>query len=331
MQQEGRANSGLSSDMAAKVFVDGQAGTTGLQILDRLAHRADVELLSIAEDRRKDHEERRRLINLAEFVFLCLPDDAAKESVSFVNPGNAATRIIDASTAHRTDPGWSYGIPELSAQHRARIRTASRVAVPGCHASGFNLAVYPLVRSGIISQDYPLTCTSLSGYSGAGKQAIASYEDPANADRVRGSKPYALSLWHKHLPEMQATNELTAPPVFLPVICNFYSGMIVSVPLVARLMAKAASAAEVRHVLADYYSGERFVEVMPYEATPSVDGGLLDPTALNGTNRAQIFVFGNSDRLMVSVRFDNLGKGASGAAVQCLNIMLGVDEATGLE
>ena len=317
--------------MTASAFVDGQAGTTGLKILERLEGRHDLELITIAEDRRKDLAERRRLINLADFVFLCLPDEAAKQSVSLIDAANGRTRVIDASTAHRTDPGWAYGIPELSSERRAQIASAKRVAVPGCHASGFSLAVYPLVTRGILPRDYPLSCHSLSGYSGAGRPMIEKYEEPANAERVRGSKPYALSLWHKHLPEMQAISQLVAPPVFLPVLCNFHSGMIVSVPLLPRLLSKTMGAHEIRDELAAHYEGARFVTVMPYEAAPTVDDGVLDPTALNGTNEAQIFVFGDRERACVAVRFDNLGKGASGAAVQNLNLMLGVDEATGLD
>lgn len=316
--------------MKHSVFVDGQAGTTGLQILGRLEQRADLELITISEDKRKDLAERRRLINHADFVFLCLPDAAARESVSLVDSGNDRTRILDASTAHRTEPGWAYGIPELSSGHRRAVAESKRVAVPGCHASGFSLAIYPLVERGILPRDYPLSCHSITGYSGGGKQMIARYEDPSQSERVRGSKPYALSLSHKHLPEMQAVCGLHEPPVFQPVLCNFHSGMIVSVPLLPRLLNKPLGARELRDELASHYDGSHFIEVMPYEASPTVDDGSLDPRALCGTNRAQIFVFGAAERVLVAVRFDNLGKGASGAAVQNLNLMVGIDEATGL-
>ncbi len=317
--------------MRATVFVDGQAGTVGLRLLERLAGRSDLEVVTIAEQKRKDLAERKRLINLVDYVFLCLPDAAAKESVALVEPGNERTRILDASTAHRTNPAWAYGIPELSPAHRKAIASAKRVAVPGCHASGFALGLYPLVQRGIVPLDYPVTCTSLTGYSGAGKETIATYENPQNIDTVRGSRPYALNLTHKHLPEMQAACKLATPPVFQPVICNFHSGMIVSIPLLPRLLTRPLGAAALRDELAAHYEGSRFVEVMPYEEVPTVGGGFLDPTVLNDTNRAQVFVFGNADRAIVSTRFDNLGKGASGAAVQCLNIMLGADEGLGLK
>jgi N-acetyl-gamma-glutamyl-phosphate reductase len=316
--------------MTVRVFVDGQVGTTGLKIQEHLERRTDLTLLSIDESLRKDAKERARLINEADYVILCLPDDASKESVGLVQSGNVRTKIIDASTAHRTHPEWAYGIPELSHQHRAAVQSSRRVAVPGCHASGFALAVYPLVSSGVMGRDYPVTCQSLSGYSGGGKQMIATWEDSTAAERTRGARPYALSMAHKHLPEMQAVCGLISPPIFQPVVFTYFNGMIVSVPVYSRLLAKAASAAQLRDLYAEHYAGSRFLEVMPYEAQPTVDEGYLDPTTCNGTNRAQLFVFGDDQRSMVCVRFDNLGKGASGAAVQCLNMMMGVDEATGL-
>lgn len=316
--------------MATRVFVDGQAGTTGLKIQTLLEQRHDLEVLTIAEDKRKDTSERTRLINEADLVFLCLPDDAAKESVSLVRSGNTKTRVLDASTAHRTHPEWAYGIPELSPAHRAAIRTSRRVAVPGCHASGFSLAVYPLVSKGILPRDYPLTCQSLTGYSGGGKQMIATWEDPAMRTHTRAARPYALSMWHKHLPEMQATCELAVPPVFQPVVFDYFNGMIVSVPLHTQGLRTGSTAASIHAALREHYEGSRFVEVMPYEPKPTIDDGYLDPTAVNGTNRAQVFVFGDEARVNLCVRLDNLGKGASGAAVQCMNLMLGVDEGLGL-
>lgn len=312
--------------MTARVFVDGQVGTTGLKIQEHLERRTDLTLLSIEEGSRKDPKERARLINEADYVFLCLPDDAAKESVGLVQSGNTRTKIIDASTAHRTHPEWAYGIPELSPQHRAAIQTSRRVAVPGCHATGFALAVYPLVSRGVMPADYPVTCQSLTGYSGGGKQMIATWEDSAARERTRGARPYALSLWHKHLPEMQTVCGLQAPPVFQPVVFDYFNGMIVSVPVHSRLLTQATSAARLRELYAEHFAGSRFVEVMPYEAQPTVDQGYLDPTACNGTNRAQLFVFGDEARSMVCVRFDNLGKGASGAAVQCMDLMMGLPE-----
>lgn len=316
--------------MATRVFVDGQAGTTGLKIQAHLEQRQDLELLTIAEDKRKDTAERARLINEADIVFLCLPDDAAKESVSLVRSGNTKTRVLDASTAHRTHPEWAYGIPELSPAHRSAIVASRRVAVPGCHASGFSLAVYPLVSKGILPKDYPLTCQSLTGYSGGGKQMIATWEDPAMRERTRAARPYALSMWHKHLPEMQATCELAQPPVFQPVVFDYFNGMIVSVPLHTKGLRPGSTAASIHSALQEHYGGSRFVEVMPYEPKPTIDDGYLDPTAVNGTNRAQVFVFGDEARVNVCVRLDNLGKGASGAAVQCMNLMIGVDEGLGL-
>lgn len=316
--------------MKTRVFVDGQAGTTGLKIQAHLEQRQDLELLLVSEDKRKDTAERARLINEADIVFLCLPDDAAKESVSLVRSGNTKTRVLDASTAHRTHPEWAYGIPELSATHRQAIQSSRRVAVPGCHASGFSLAVYPLVANGILPKDYPLSCQSLTGYSGGGKQMIATWEDPANRERTRAARPYALSMWHKHLPEMQATCGLALPPVFQPVVFDYFNGMIVSVPLHTSGLRAPTNAASIREVLHEHYAGSRFVDVAPYDPKPSVDDGYLDPTALNGTNRAEIFVFGDETRVNLCVRLDNLGKGASGAAVQCMNLMLGVDEGLGL-
>jgi N-acetyl-gamma-glutamyl-phosphate reductase len=316
--------------MATRVFVDGQAGTTGLKIQAHLEQRQDLQLLSIADDKRKDTAERARLINEADVVFLCLPDDAAKESVSLVRSGNINTRILDASTAHRTHPEWAYGIPELSAKHRTDIQASRRVAVPGCHASGFCLAVYPLVSNGILPKDYPLTCQSLTGYSGGGKQMIATWEDPACRERTRAARPYALSMSHKHLPEMQVTCGLSNPPVFQPVVFDYFNGMVVSVPLHTRALRPNTTAATIQSVLSKHYAGSRFVEVMAYDPQPTVDDGYLDPTAVNGTNRAQIFVFGDDTRVNVCVRLDNLGKGASGAAVQCMNLMLGLDEGSGL-
>lgn len=316
--------------MTARVFVDGQVGTTGLKIQEHLERRTDLTLLSIDEALRKDAKERARLINEADYVILCLPDDASKESVGLVQSGNTRTKIIDASTAHRTHPEWAYGIPELSHQHRSAVVASRRVAVPGCHASGFALAVYPLVARAVMARDYPVTCQSLTGYSGGGKQMIATWEDPSAVERTRGARPYALSMAHKHLPEMQTVCGLSAPPIFQPVVFTYFSGMIVSVPVHSRLLAKPASASQLRDLYAEHYAGSRFVEVMPYEAQPAVDHGYLDPTACNGTNRAQLFVFGDDQRSMVCVRLDNLGKGASGAAVQCLNLMMGVDEGTGL-
>ncbi|MBW1962271.1 MAG: N-acetyl-gamma-glutamyl-phosphate reductase [Deltaproteobacteria bacterium] len=314
--------------MTTTVFVDGQAGTTGLKIHERLSVRDDIELIVIDPNRRKDPKARQECINSADIVFLCLPDEAARESAALAT--NPKTRIIDASTAHRTHPDWVYGIPELSAAQREKISSARRVAVPGCHATGFNVIVYPLVQLGIVPRDYPLTCHSLTGYSGGGTKLIAVYEQGELTEAIRGPRPYALTLNHKHLPEMQAINSLAYPPLFMPVVANIHSGMIVSVPLFSRLLNKEKTPLGIHRTLAAWYEGQRFVSVMPFQEESSLDGGFLDATACNGTNRLEIFVFGNEEQVLISSRFDNLGKGASGAAIQNMNIMLGVDEGVGL-
>ncbi len=315
--------------MPYKVFVDGQEGTTGLKIRERLANRADLDVLVIDSDKRRDTETRRQLLNAADIAFLCLPDEAARESVALVT--NTRTRIIDASTAHRTHPDWVYGIPELSVEHRKNIRNSKRVSVPGCHASGFNLALYPLVQAGIVPQDYPIACYSVTGYSGGGKKLIEQYETvDVQAEALNCPRPYALGLNHKHLPEMQAVNGLTHHPLFTPILGNFYQGMIVSTPLAGRLLNKKRSAEEVHEYLASYYKAQKFVKVMPFAAETNLDNGFFSATACNGTNRLELFVFGQKDQILLSARLDNLGKGSSGAAVQVMNVMLGVDEALGL-
>lgn len=321
--------------MSAKVYVDGQEGTTGIEIAERLEGRTDLELLRIDPDKRKDPAERRKLLNRADFVFLCLPDDAAREAVAMID--NPAVRVLDASTAHRTNPDWVYGIPELSAAQRGAVAGARRVAVPGCYATGFVMLMRPLVDAGVVPADYPATCFAVSGYSGAGKKAIAQYEQapgPDNADelfRLASPRLYALGLGHKHLPEMRLHAGLAAAPLFSPIIANVYKGMIVNVPLLPALLPGRPGPAEIREALAARYAGKPFVRVAPYEAAPGLDGGFLHLRACDGTNRIELYVFGHADQVLLSARLDNLGKGASGAAVQCMNIMLGVDEATGLK
>jgi N-acetyl-gamma-glutamyl-phosphate reductase len=316
--------------MTTKVFVDGQEGTTGLQIHERLGQRADIEVLAIDPGRRKDPAARTKLLNACDVAFLCLPDDAARESVALTT--SPKTKIIDASTAHRTDPAWAYGLPELDSAQRAKLCDAKRVSVPGCHATGFVLIVRPLVDAGILPKDYPLTCHSLSGYSGAGKKLIAVYEGQrTRQDKLHAPRPYALTLRHKHLPEMQKHTGLAGPPLFMPVVGDYYQGMAVSVPLLSRLFAKKASVKEVHEVLAARYQGERFVKVLPSGSDDVLDSGFLDPMACNGSNRLDLFVFGNDDHVLVVARFDNLGKGASGAAVQSMNVMFGLDEGLGIE
>ena len=314
--------------MKSKVFVDGQEGTTGLKIHEYLSKRSDIEWLSIDSDKRKDTTERSRLINSADIVFLCLPDAAAREAVALIE--NDHTRVIDASTAHRTNTDWAYGLPELSPAHREKIKQSKRVAVPGCHASGFAMGMYPLVKAGIVSPDYPVTCTSLTGYSGGGKSLIGKYES-AEAGQLNSPRPYGLTLQHKHLPEMQVISGLNYPPVFVPIVANYFKGMGVSLPLYSHMLQKEMTAEQVHDFFADYYSGETFLKVMPYDSSAFLDNGFFTVEDCNDTNRVELFVFGNNDRILVATRFDNLGKGASGAAVQCMNIMLGVPEDTGLQ
>ena len=316
--------------MAHKIFVDGQEGTTGLQINERLSRRSDIKLLKIDPEKRKDVIERKKLINEADIVFLCLPDDAARESVSLAE--GSLARIIDASTAHRTDDNWSYGFPELSRKHREKIKAASRVSVPGCYASGFNALLYPLVNEQIVPRDYPVTCHAVSGYSGGGKKRIAEYTsaDPSD-ESIRSPRFYALSLQHKHIPEMRKVSGLNQSPLFTPIIGPYYKGMTVAVPLYAGLLNKMKSAEAVCEFLSSYYKDQRFIKVFPYGSQGGVVDGFLSATGCNGTNVLEICVTGNDEHILLTARLDNLGKGASGAAVQCMNIMLGIDESVGLE
>lgn len=311
--------------MTHKVFVDGQEGTTGLQINEYLGKRADIDLLKIDSGKRKDLAERKRLINASDVTFLCLPDDAARESVTLVD--NPDTCIIDASTAHRVHPAWTFGLPELAPDQRAKIRASKRIANPGCHASAFILALRPLVASGLVAVDTQMAANSITGYSGGGKSMIAHYESPARIDAPR---PYALALTHKHLPEMQAYTGLTAAPIFQPIVGPFYKGLAVSVFLHPRQFTRKAGPAGVRKLLADYYAGEPFIRVAPLDLEANTEGGFFDVQGSNDSNRVDLFVFGNDERMLVVGRLDNLGKGASGAAVQAMNVHLGVAESLGL-
>jgi N-acetyl-gamma-glutamyl-phosphate reductase len=312
--------------MATRVFVDGQEGTTGLRIHEYLAQRSDVEVLRAAPELRKDAAERARLLNAADVAFLCLPDAAAREAVRLVT--NPNTCLIDASTAHRTASDWAYGLPELSREQRARIRASKRIANPGCHATGFILLVRPLVDAGLLSSAAPLSATSITGYSGGGKKMIAQYE--AGGDpRLDSPRPYALSLAHKHLPEMTAHSRLETAPLFLPMVGNFLKGLSVAVPLHLSELKRGATAEQVHAALASRYEGERFVRVMALRDA-TVDDGYFDVQACNDTNRVELFVFANESQVLLMCRLDNLGKGASGAAVQCMNLHLGLDEAAGL-
>lgn len=311
-----------------KVYIDGQEGTTGLKIMERFRDRNDIEIIRIAEDKRKDPAERARMINSADYVFLCLPDEASREAVSFVD--NDHVRIIDASTAHRTNPDWAYGFPELSSEHRQKIMTSNRVAVPGCYASGFASIVYPLVKNNIIPDDYPVFAYATSGYSGAGKKAIAVYESNEKPFEFNSPRQYALSQQHKHLPEMQAVSGLKYKPMFNPMVCNYFSGMVVSVPLQVRTLNNSVTAEQVHEMYRKHYNGANMVEVMPLMSAEEQKSFFLASNTLSGVNKLQVFVFGNDEQILLCARLDNLGKGASGAAVQCLNIMMGIDETTGL-
>lgn len=301
-----------------KVFIDGSAGTTGLRIREMLGKRTDISLISLPEQLRKDVSARKEAINASDVTFLCLPDDAAREAVLLVE--NPDTVVIDASTAHRTAAGWAYGFPELSAAHRAAIAQGKRIANPGCYASGFIALVYPLVKAGLVSPDYPFVCHAVSGYSGAGKKGIAEYEAENRPPLYDTPRLYALSLSHKHLPEMKAVCGLSRTPVFNPYVCDYYCGMTVNVPLFADLLVKKTAAADIRALLAEHYAESAFISVGEEES------GYISANTLNETNRMEILVNGNDERILLTARFDNLGKGASGAAIQNMNIALGLDE-----
>jgi len=301
-----------------KVYIDGKEGTTGLQIYERLGNRDDIELLLIDEDKRKDTEERRKFLNAADLVFLCLPDAAAIEAVSLID--NPNTRVIDASTAHRTNPDWDYGFPELSGEHLEKIKVSKRVANPGCHATGFISCVYPLVAAGIIPKDYPLTAYSLTGYSGGGKKLIAEYEDENRDVRHESHRIYGTNLKHKHLPEMKTVCGLDKEPVFSPILGDFYKGMATTILL------PGFDARQVLKALADHYAGQKLVSVAPLGGDESV----IYASTLAGKDSLRIIVCGREDQTTVTALFDNLGKGASGAAVQNMNIMLGFDPTEGL-
>ena len=315
--------------MTHLVFVDGQEGTTGLQINEYLAKRSDVEVLKIDADKRKDLAERKRLINASDVTFLCLPDDAAKESVTLVD--NPNTCIIDASTAHRVNPEWTFGLPELAKDQRAKIKASKRIANPGCHATAFILALRPLVQAGLLPAATQMAANSITGYSGGGKKMIADYEAAAaNPALLKAPRPYALALAHKHLPEMQAYTGLSVAPIFQPIVGPFYKGLAVSISLHPQQFTRAASPADVQKLIADYYAGERFINVLPCDLEATTDGGFYDVEANNDSNRVDIAVFGNVERMLLIARLDNLGKGASGAAVQAMNVHLGVEESLGL-
>lgn len=313
--------------MKTKVFIDGSEGTTGLRIHERLDNRDDIELLTIAPELRKDPAERSHLINSSDITFLCLPDSAAREAVALVT--NPNVRIIDASTAHRTEAGWAYGFPELSAKHRKAIRTGKRIANPGCHASGFISLVYPLIAGGILPADYPVASFSLTGYSGGGKKMIAQYEASDRDAELDAPREYGLSQQHKHLKEMRLITGLSRAPLFTPIVSDYYSGMVVNVPLYTDLLNTTQTPESLQTFFADYYANEPFVKVMPLGAESEMSG-FLSGNHLSGYDGMQIYITGNENRIQLSSVFDNLGKGASGAAIQCFNIMTGCDETKGL-
>ena len=305
-----------------KVFIVGSEGTTGLRLHSRMKERSDLELLEIDAELRKDPAEIKRLIEKADFVFLCLPDEAARETVELAKGTSA--RIIDTSTAHRTSVGWAYGFPELSAKHLEDIRNAKYVASPGCHASGFISLVYPLISAGIISSECPLSCVSLTGYSGGGKKMIADYENSEKSTEFFSPKLYAMEQNHKHLPEIVKHCGLSHAPIFMPVVDAYYAGMLVTIPLHATNLNGTHTLSELRKIYKSHYSGSKLVKVMG--DAPSA----LFANTLAGRDDMEIYVSGNDGNILISSRFDNLGKGASGAAIQCFNIMNGIPEETGL-
>lgn len=306
------------------VFIDGKEGTTGLQIYERLGKREDINLITLSEEKRKDEKARAECLNSADICFLCLPDEAAKQAVSLVK--NPNVRIIDASTAHRTAPGWVYGFPEISDRRRDEIAKAKRLANPGCYATGFIAIVAPLIKGGFVSPDYPFVAQGISGYSGAGKKAIAVYEAENRDKEFDSPRHYALNLSHKHLPEMMRECGLIKAPIFTPVICDYYCGMSVTIPIHSRLMSKKASVNDINEYFAEYYARQNYVKVPSESEIPA----FLAANKLADTNLLNIYVSGNGEQIFLSSVLDNLGKGASGAAVQNMNIMLGLDERVSL-
>lgn len=305
-----------------KIFIDGSAGTTGLRIAERLESRKDIEIIKLSEENRKDIGARKEAINKADIVFLCLPDEAAIESVSICD--NPDTVIIDTSTAHRTNPQWAYGFPELSKEFEEKIKQSKRIANPGCHASGVIALIYPLIESGILDKDVLLSAISLTGYSGGGKKMIAEYEEAENL--LLYPRQYGLSQSHKHLPEMTAITGLENAPAFIPVVDNFYSGMEVTVPIFKSMLNDGFGIEDIKTAYKDKYNGNivKFVEEFD-------EGGFVSAGKLANKDNMEIAVSGNEERILLISRYDNLGKGASGAAVECMNIVLGVQKTEGLE
>lgn len=306
-----------------KVFIDGSVGTTGLRIHDRLSERQDVEPITLPEEKRKDLSSRADAIASSDVAFLCLPDAASKEIIEAV--GDCDTKILDTSTAHRTNPQWAYGFPELSDEFRSKILASNRIAVPGCHASGFCSIVAPLVAKGIISSDYPITATSVTGYSGGGKKMIAEYEDAERPSEFDAPRQYGITQNHKHLPEMKTICGLEYEPCFSPIVADFYSGMTVTIPLFGRMLAKSTTVAEIHKLFDEHYKNQKLVKVLPLGYD-----GMIGTNHMSGKDSMEIIISGNDERILIASSFDNLGKGASGAAVQCFNLITNSDETTGL-
>lgn len=309
--------------MAKKIFIDGKAGTTGLRIFERLENFKGIEIITLSEEKRKDLNARKEALNSADIAFLCLPDDAARESVSLIENDN--TVIIDTSTAHRTDETFAYGFPELSENHREKLKNSKRIAVPGCHASGFIALVYPLVEAGVLSKSENISCFSLTGYSGGGKKMIAEYEDAERNVLLDAPRQYGLTQQHKHLKEMRAISGIDNAPVFCPVVAPFYSGMEVTVPIFKSMLKDGTTLDDIKNIYKKKYNGPivNFVD-------ENDEAGFISANAYSDLDSMEIAVFGNEDRIILTARYDNLGKGASGAAIECLNIVLGQDETTGL-
>ena len=307
-----------------KIFIDGSAGTTGLRIAERLESRKDIELIKLTEENRKDINARKAALNSADIAFLCLPDAAAIEAVSLID--NPNTVVLDTSTAHRTNPDWAYGFPELSAGAEEKVKNSKRIAVPGCHASGFISLIYPLVEKGILDKDILLSCFSLTGYSGGGKKMIAEYEDAERDELLDAPRQYGIAQTHKHLPEMKAITGINNAPAFIPVVGSFYSGMEVTIPIFASQLNDGFTVEDIKKTYKEKYNGPVVNYVESFD-----EGGFVSANKLNGRDSMEISVSGNDDRILLISRYDNLGKGASGAAVECMNIVLGVDKTTGLE
>lgn len=306
-----------------KVFIDGSVGTTGLRIHDRLSLRQDIELIKLSEEKRKDLNSRIEAIKESDVTFLCLPDTASKEICEAI--GDCETKILDTSTAHRTNPVWAYGFPELSEEFRNKILSSNRIAVPGCHASGFCSIVAPLVSNGIITPDYPVTATSITGYSGGGKKMIAEYQDESRAEEFDAPRQYGVTQKHKHLPEMKAVCVLDYEPCFSPIVADFYSGMTVTVPLFGRMLNRKVSLAEIHELFEDHYRNQKLVKVLE----PGYEG-MIGSNHMSGKDSMEIIITGNDERILIASCFDNLGKGASGAAIQCFNIITNSSETEGL-